>query len=69
MEWAATSGIRLSVRDRDRDGLGVAVDVELAEDALHVRRDRLRADEELAGDVVLRETLGEQAENGQFACS
>jgi hypothetical protein len=55
----------VSVRNRDR--LGAAVHAELAEDALDVRGDGLRADEELVGDVALRVTFGEQAEHGQLA--
>src|SRR5215213_1106649 len=48
---------------RERDGLGTAVHAQLAEDALDVRRDRLRADEELARDVELPRAAREESEH------
>jgi hypothetical protein len=39
------------------------VDVELAEDVRHVRRDGLLADEEPVGDLAVGESVGEQPEH------
>ena len=48
---------------RERNGLRAAVDSELADHALDVRRDRLGADEEAARDAFLRDPGREQAQN------
>lgn len=50
----------LSVRDGDR--LCAAVDAELTEHPLDVRRDGLRADDELDGDLALVSPSREQGE-------
>jgi hypothetical protein len=39
------------------------VDPQLAQDALDVRRDRLRADDERLGDLRLRRAVPEQGQN------
>src|SRR5712691_11239166 len=48
------------VAEREGNGLGTASYAELAQDVLDVRRDRLRADEELLRDLRLPEPLCEQ---------
>src|SRR5215217_1674988 len=47
----------------ERDGLGPAADAELPENPLDVRGDGLRADHQHVRDLVLREAVGEVAEN------
>jgi hypothetical protein len=47
---------------RERDGPRATPDPELPQDALDVRAHRLRADDELGGDLGRREAVGEQRE-------
>src|SRR5690349_24572825 len=47
----------------DRGGLAAAGDAQLAEDVRHVNAGRLRAYEQLGGDLRVRATLGEQLEH------
>src|SRR4051794_34431122 len=51
----------------ERDGLRAAVDAELGQDPLDVRRNRLRTDEERLGDRVLIGTAREEVEYLAFA--
>jgi len=57
------------VAERHRDRLRPAVDAELLQDVLDVRADGLRLDRQAAGDLVLRQTLGEQTQDlGLSSC-
>jgi len=55
----------ISMRVGDR--LRAAVDVELGQDPLDVRRDGLRRDEERLGDLLLTEAIGEQVQDLELA--
>src|SRR5206468_9943840 len=49
-----------------RDQLGAAVDAELSEQVLDVRRHRLLADNELSCDLLLPSTFDEEVEHLEF---
>ena len=48
---------------RDRDGLSAAVDAQLRQDSLDVSCNRLRTDNELAGDLRLGQAPGKQLQH------
>src|SRR5919201_2714142 len=53
---------------RDCDRLPPAVYAQLLEDVAHVRPDRLEADRELLGDLLLRQALSRQRQHLELAC-
>src|SRR5687767_6110077 len=57
------SDLDLTVLDGQGDRLELGVDAELAEHVANVRLDRLRADEEGAGDPFVPLALGEEAKD------
>ena len=50
-----------------RDGLGAALDAQLAIDAAGVSLDRVQRDDELLGDVLVGETLADEVEDVELA--
>src|SRR6187200_1207729 len=56
-----------AVLDGERDGFELGVDAQLAQDVPDVGLDRLWADEELGGDVVVAHAFGEQLQDLAFA--